>query len=220
MRKRIRGSFKLLQWMSTLCFFLLVSGGMAFAAGHLRNNTVGPKQLKKNAVRTAKIKNKAVTGAKIKPGTITGTQVNASTLGIVPAAQTAQTAAALAPSEAWHEVAEFLNGWESTTQVVGGQPEPVAFYKDKEGVVHLRGEVSQGTPNTVIFRLPAGYRPASGHFIEEPVSCFGGIRCPYETNSVAITGSNFPSPVGDGAVLSPAETKSIFLDGITFRAES
>jgi hypothetical protein len=38
--------------------------------------------------------------------------------------------------------------------------------------------------------------------------------------SVLISGPNFPNPVGDGAVLSPAETENVFLDGITFRAES
>ena len=36
--------------MSTLCFFLLLSGGAAYAASQLGKNTVGPKQLKKNSV--------------------------------------------------------------------------------------------------------------------------------------------------------------------------
>ena len=205
--------------MATVAVFIAL-GGASYAALKLPKNSVGAKQLKKNAVTTAKIKKEAVTAAKVKKGTLTGAQINASTLGTVPRAQSAQTADTLAPSEGWHEVTEFLDGWESSMPVVGGHPEPVAFYKDKEGVVHLRGEVSQGTPNTVIFRLPPGYRPASGRFIQEPVACFGGVRCPYEVNSVAITGPNFPSPVGDGAVLSPAETENVFLDGITFRAES
>jgi hypothetical protein len=38
--------------------------------------------------------------------------------------------------------------------------------------------------------------------------------------SVIIAGPNLPHTVGDGAVLSPAETENVFLDGITFRAES
>ena len=190
------------------------------AASHLGKNSVGTKQLKKNAVTTTKLKNEAVTAAKVKTGTLTGTQINASTLGTVPRAQSAQSADTLAPSEGWHEVTNFLNGWEDSMPIVGGQPEPAAFYKDKEGVVHLRGEVSLGTPGTVIFRLPPGYRPASGRFIQEPVACFGGVRCPYEVASVLISGPNFPNPVGDGVVLSPAETENVFLDGITFRAES
>jgi hypothetical protein len=204
--------------MATVAVFIAL-GGSAYAF-HLGKNSVGSKQLKKASVVTAKIRNEAITAAKVRKGTLTGTQINASTLGTVPAAQSAQTADVLAASEGWHEVTEFLDGWESSMPAVGGHPEPVGFYKDKEGVVHLRGEVSQGTPNTVIFRLPPGYRPASGRFIEEPVACFGGVRCPYETSSVVVTGPNFPNPVGDGAVLAPAETNNIFLDGIAFRAES
>jgi hypothetical protein len=51
--------------MSTLCFFLLLSGGAAYAASQLGKNSVGTKQLKNNAVSAAKIKNGAVTKAKI-----------------------------------------------------------------------------------------------------------------------------------------------------------
>ena len=57
-------------------------GGTASAAT-LAVNSVGSKQLKKNAVTTAKIKNGAVTGAKI----------NLSTLGKVPSAAVADSAA-------------------------------------------------------------------------------------------------------------------------------
>jgi hypothetical protein len=204
--------------VSVLALFVAI-GGTAFAF-HLGKNSIGSRQLKKSAVTTAKVKNEAITAAKVKKGTLTGAQINSSTLGTVPTAQSAQSADTIAPSEGWHEVTEFLHGWESSMPAVGGHPEPVAFYKDKQGIVHFRGEVSQGTPNTAIFRLPPGYRPASGHFIQEPVACFGGVRCPYEVNSVTITGPNFPSPVGDGVVLSPAETQNVFLDGISFRAES
>ncbi|HEY7256374.1 MAG TPA: hypothetical protein VH476_06790 [Solirubrobacterales bacterium] len=66
--------------VSTLCLFLLVGGGAAYAAGKLAKNSVGPNQLKKNSVTTAKIKTGAVTAAKIANGTITGTQVKASSL--------------------------------------------------------------------------------------------------------------------------------------------
>ena len=40
--------------VSTLCLFLLLGGGAAYAASHLGKNSVGSKQLKKNAVITAK----------------------------------------------------------------------------------------------------------------------------------------------------------------------
>ena len=61
--------------MSTLCFFLLLGGGAAYAAVHLGKNSVGTKQLKKNAVTTAKIKKNAVTTAKIKNNAVTTAKI-------------------------------------------------------------------------------------------------------------------------------------------------
>jgi hypothetical protein len=78
--------------ISTVCLFLLLGGGAAYAASHLGKNSVGAKQLKKNAVTTVKIKNQAVTAAKVKNGTLTGRQINASTLGTVPNATHAASA--------------------------------------------------------------------------------------------------------------------------------
>jgi hypothetical protein len=77
---------------STLCLFLLLGGGAAYAASHLGKNSVGTKQLKNNAVTTVKIKNQAVTAAKVKNGALTGKQIDASTLGTVPNAAHAASA--------------------------------------------------------------------------------------------------------------------------------
>ena len=73
--------------ISTVCLFLLLGGGAAFAASQLAKNSVGSKQLKKNsvtsakikknAVTTAKLKAKAVTGGKIANGAVTGANINA-----------------------------------------------------------------------------------------------------------------------------------------------
>jgi hypothetical protein len=68
--------------VSTICLFLLL-GGAAWAATALPKNSVGTPQLKNNAV----------TGAKVKDGSLTGADVKASTLGQVPSAATAGTAA-------------------------------------------------------------------------------------------------------------------------------
>jgi hypothetical protein len=68
--------------VSTLCLFLLLGGGAAFAATKLAKNSVGTKQIKNNAISTAKIKKGAVTGAK----------VNLSSLGTVPTATNATNA--------------------------------------------------------------------------------------------------------------------------------
>jgi hypothetical protein len=72
--------------ISTICLFLLLGGGAAYAASHLGKNSVGTKQLKNNAVTTAKLKDEAVTGAKVSDGSLTGSDILASTLGNVPSA--------------------------------------------------------------------------------------------------------------------------------------
>jgi hypothetical protein len=71
--------------ISTLCLFLLLSGGAAFAASQLGKNSVGPKQLKKNAVTSKAIKNgqvksidvanEGLTGADILNGTVSGIEI-------------------------------------------------------------------------------------------------------------------------------------------------
>jgi hypothetical protein len=211
--------------MSTLCFFLLLGGGAAYAAGHLGKNTVGPKQLKKNAVTTAKVKKEAITAAKVKKGTLTGTQINASTLGTVPNAQSAQVAGtsnALSAPEPWHEVGapgepEFKTPW--------GNPSPpnesVGFYKDHDGIVHLAGQASSG-PGTTIFRLPPGFRPATLRVLVFPVTCLataGECQLTHGLGRVQVYGSGFGA-AADGVVIAPTESTQVGLEGITFRAES
>ena len=61
--------------ISTLCLFLLLGGGAAFAASQLGKNSVGTKQLRKNAVTTAKIKNQAVKSAKLADGAVTAAKL-------------------------------------------------------------------------------------------------------------------------------------------------
>ena len=80
--------------MVVACLALgLALGGTSYAAVKLPKNSVGAKQLKKNAVTSPKIKANAVTGAKVKSNAITGADVNESSLGKVPAAVAADTAA-------------------------------------------------------------------------------------------------------------------------------
>jgi hypothetical protein len=206
--------------VSTLCLFLLLGGGAAFAATQLKKNSVGTKQIKNNAVTTAKIKNGAITGAKVKSGSLTGTQINASTLGTVPTAQTAQTANSLSASEAWHEVGAsgqpaFQHSWKNvTTGPV--HPETVGFYKDQEGIVHLKGAVDSGGEGQIIFSLPPGFRPANGHFIRVAVPC-EGEGCPNGVANSPIVGPNV-LPGDDGAVFGPIKASAVYLDGVTFRA--
>jgi hypothetical protein len=206
---KLRGSLTYANVMATVAVFLALGGG-AYAATQLPKNSVGTKQLKKNAVTTAKIKKQAVTAVKVKNGTLTGTQINASTLGTVPTADKATT---LAAPEAFHEVTAtgepgFQNSWHNFPQEPGG-PVTVGFYKDQEGVVHLKGAADGGT-NPTIFQLPAGFRPASGRILGFAVICSG---CGANTGGLVIAGS-------DGAVQAPVGAIRVGLDGVTFRAES
>jgi hypothetical protein len=178
MKKTLRDKLTYANVVSTLCLFLLLAGGTAFAATHLAKNSVGSRQLKKNSVTASKIKNGAITGAK----------VQASTLGVVPAAASAGSAATAATAataktagdsnalggapasayaktqlEATHFVGEAGQpGFESTCKNVGSEFEGAGFYKDSFGIVHLVGDIT-GCPSGFfvrLFTLPPGFRPS------------------------------------------------------------
>jgi hypothetical protein len=83
---------------------------------------------------------------------------------------------------------------------------------DREGVIHLKGAVAGGNSNNVIFSLPAGYRPAVGELVTIAVGC----DCPSSSGTASVT---IGGPVG-GVTLNNATANSVFLDGVTFRAES
>ncbi|HEY0390841.1 MAG TPA: hypothetical protein VGC63_03945 [Solirubrobacterales bacterium] len=85
----MRGKLTYSNVVSTLCLFLLLSGGVAFAASQLGKNTVGARQLKRNAVTSPKIKDAAVTSAKLRDGAVTGEKIDVATLGKVPSASKA-----------------------------------------------------------------------------------------------------------------------------------
>lgn len=59
--------------------------------------------------------------------------------------------------EPWQNLT-LQSGWSN----LGGGYRTAQYYKDKEGVVHVKGIITGGsTPfNSVLFNLPAGYRPA------------------------------------------------------------
>jgi hypothetical protein len=214
--KRLRARLTYANVMATIAVFIAL-GGASYAAFKLPKNSVGTKQLKKNAVTTAKIKKKAVTAAKVKNGTLTGTQINLSKLGTVPSADIAQTAKianSVAPSEAWHELGapgepKLLNNWKNGA----GSASTAAFYKDHEGIVHLKGFVEGGTA-ALIFELPPGYRPPAGKLLSFAVNCNGGF-CANSVGVAQVFGTGFSEP---GGVVVPAKNAS--LNGIDFRAES
>jgi hypothetical protein len=218
--KRLKGKLTYANVISTLCLFMLLGGSAAFAATKLGKNSVGTKQIKKGAV----------TGIKIKKGTITGTNINLAKLGTVPTATnastatTAGTANALAAMEPTRLVGAsgqppFLDGSSNLPAEGPFKFQPVGFYKDHEGIVHLSGVASVGKEESpihgLLFTLPPGYRPASG-----VVEAFRGFE---EKKTIFVFGSNVVvvgHDLSGDVFTSAASEKAELLSGITFRAES
>lgn len=212
--------------MSTIAVFLLLGGASAFAASQLGKNSVGTKQLKNNAVTTAKLKKEAVTAAKVKKQSLTGTQINLAKLGTVPNAThaaNADSAASLTPAEPLRLVGAagqpgFLGGSKNIPEALpGSRLQPVGFYKDHEGIVHLEGIAKGGTATiggsefVPIFQLPPGFRPASGVL---KIFASGTLAALVGGSSTSLEGVNI-----EGDVIG-REEEAVLLEGITFRAES
>lgn len=169
----------------------MISGGAAYAGSHLANNSVRSKQLKKNADRYADQCIDAGDRA------------------------TAQTANSLSPPEALQHPA-LLNAWKNPPPSgIFSLFEPVALYKDHEGLVHLSGVALFGESAKPVFQMPPGYRPASGKRLALATSCSCGTL---GTGVLGINGPNVPGQL-EGAVI-PPEGTIVSLDGVTFRAES
>jgi len=67
---------------------------------------------------------------------------------------TVNTAGSSIAQESWI-APTLLNSWVN----YGSAFSIAGYYKDSNGIVHLRGLVKNGSNTTVIFQLPAGYRP-------------------------------------------------------------
>ena len=212
--QQIRKRLTFANVMSVIAVFIAL-GATAFAATQLPKNSVGAKQLKKNAVTAAKIKKNAVTTAKIKNNAVNGAKVNEATLGTVP---TANLANSLSPLENTHIVGApgepGFEGGSVNWPIPGVKFNPVGFYKDHEGIVHLQGVVLVGSsgPVTPIFTLPPGFRPAAGTLVitemtDEDAAIIGGTGTVLE--SVDLSGK-----------VAGLEGELANLDGITFKAES
>ncbi len=213
-RLRLREKLSYANVISTLCLFLLLGGGAAFAASQLGKNTVGTRQLKNNAVTLKKLKKNSVNSAKVKENSLTGADINLTKLGTVPSAEIANGLAALEPIHVIGAPGEpaFQHGDTNAPNGTPGFPNtPAGFYKDHEGIVHLVGRVAIGVEGA-IFTLPPGYRPAP-NTVEPTLS---GVR---------IAGSgvniNVGATISEGDVYTSSSSPEIdTLSGITFRAES
>jgi hypothetical protein len=230
--------------VATIALFVALGGG-AFAAITLPKNSVGSKQIKRNAVNGKKVKNRSLSGADINlsklgkvPSAVAADRAtsadhatsadNATTAGSASTAgtaSTADTATNIVPPEAWHQVGTpgeptFVAG--AGNEVPGGPGvflEGAGFYKDREGVVHLKGLV-HGDGNG-FFRLPAGYRPAEQTVIFVVAICRDCVSGDPVAIQVAVQGSGF-SADRDGMVAASvgtgADVHVVSLDGLAFRA--
>ena len=87
--RKIRAQLTYANVVSTLCLFLLLTGGSALAAATLGKNSVGSRQLKSKSVTTGKIALNAVNGSKVANGSLSGADINLGALGTVPSATSA-----------------------------------------------------------------------------------------------------------------------------------
>ena len=94
----------------------------------------------------------------------------------------------------------MLNGW---IVYDGGFNQP-GYYKDKNGMVHLRGLIKNGTVGAAAFTLPTGYRPASQELMN--AITFGEVNARVD---IATTGN---------VVITSGNNLWLSLDGIKFRA--
>jgi hypothetical protein len=207
--------------MATIAVFVAL-GGTSYAAikisgRNVEDRSLTGKDVKKNSLTGKEIKESRLGEVpRARFATSAGTAGSASTAGSSDSANTANTANSLAPGEAFHEVgAPGEPAFEHNCGNFGGSNrETVGFYKDHEGVVHLKGWVSCPGSDVAVFRLPEGYRPATGKTLSIVGATTGGDgQTTYNVN-----GSGIGSTV-DGAVASGFAT--VFsLDGATFRAQS
>jgi hypothetical protein len=188
-RLRSRGRPSLPLVISLIALFVSISGiGYAAATigtSDIKNGAVTASKLHKGAVKTKKIRDDAVNGSKVKNHSLTGADLRA--------------------PEPYHEIGstgepQFENGAEN----FGEGFSTAAFFIDHEGIVHLRGTVT-ATRDSVIFTLPAKYRPSQELFIS--------------TVATVSSARLFIHPNGDVEVGGAVPTVANYaLDGITFRA--
>ena len=154
MLKAVRERLTFSNVLAIIALFIAL-GGSAVAA--LDRNSVGTRQLKKNAVATSKIRNGAVTGPKVKE----------STLGKVPRASLADTAAPFAYARV------SFNGAVDPT-----------YAKNI-----AQSQVTHPSPGLYCFDLP--YRPKTGQVTAE------ADAEPDDIASIEIAGANGSSTVSD-----------------------
>jgi hypothetical protein len=168
---------------------------------------VTKKTVKKIAKKQAiKQINQLAPGLSVASADTSDTSANANALQGKPA-----SAFASKSSEPYREIdtpgqPQFQNSWSNN----GGGFSTTAFYKDSQGVVHLKGTLVNSLDATIAFTLPPGYRPSQGLSLPigsvEPPASGGG------TMTIRANGEVLPDCTpGGSTVCHPG------IDGLTFR---
>jgi hypothetical protein len=139
--KTIRTHLTYANLAATLALFLALTGGIAFAAGQLTKNSVGTNQLKNGAVSTAKIK----------AGAVTGSKVDLATLGKVPSATAADTAAHAATATRADSATTATSA--ANAQALGGNPAG-AFVRGGGQLLSAHQEITFGSTDVPFFTIP------------------------------------------------------------------
>ena len=147
------------------------------------------------------IKKDSMPGNRIVSDSVTGKQIAESTLGHVPFATKAGTAAKLSPL-AWHKLT-LGNGWSA----ISGD-RPPAYAVDAQGIVHLRGAICCGTSSEAL-SLPASARPDKNAYLL--VYSQGGYAA-----ELAVLPSGKAYVYSGGGAPTTSTTGLTSLEGVTF----
>lgn len=108
--------------------------------------------------------------------------------------------------EAWQSPT-LLNGWVNYNT---SSFNPAGYFKDSFGVVHLRGLIKDGsvTAGTVLFNLPAGYRPYRREVLPS---------LSYNSGSSTYLLTRIDVSTGGDVIFMAGSSSFLTLDGLTFR---
>lgn len=182
--------------------FANVADSARFAQNALRASNANTSDLSKKVISTGlgvisdSIETKYIftkdTSAQITLVTGKGNSVSIDKSGNLSITGTIQQESWTAPT--------LLNSWTNYNSTYS----PAGYFKDKNGIVYIRGLVKGGTLATTVFTLPAGYRPQYSMILSQ--ACSTGF-CRVDVRS-------------DGSVMITANGSTSYtsLEGISFRA--
>jgi hypothetical protein len=243
----MRGRLTYANVMSTIAVFMAMGLGGAWAATHLKKNSVSSKQVKNESILSKDLKDgKAVTGGDVTDGSIASADLADGSVGSAKLADGSVGSAKLAPDEPFHLVGAtgepgFGNGgdedcvWQNG--VLSFPSNPASFYKTKDGIVRLAGnptamnaaggdglcdasDIAELIADYRMFTLPPGYRPAN----PERIVAAEGSGAENVTLAIGSTvDSSIPGatlPAGAVIVTNPPAPGllQVNLDGLSFRA--